>query len=38
VTNTVDQTEHKARCPKLEVLEVGNVFAEVGLVPFFPSR
>ncbi|KAL1610072.1 ribose-phosphate pyrophosphokinase [Paraconiothyrium brasiliense] len=28
VTNTVDQTEHKARCPKLEVLEVGNVFAE----------
>ena len=30
VTNTVDQTEHKSRCPKLEVLEVGNVFAEVG--------
>ncbi|KAH7412315.1 phosphoribosyltransferase-like protein [Phaeosphaeria sp. MPI-PUGE-AT-0046c] len=28
VTNTVDQAEHKARCPKLEVLEVGNVFAE----------
>ncbi|KAF1848938.1 phosphoribosyl pyrophosphokinase [Cucurbitaria berberidis CBS 394.84] len=28
VTNTVDQTDHKARCPKLEVLEVGNVFAE----------
>ncbi|KAF1931146.1 phosphoribosyl pyrophosphokinase [Didymella exigua CBS 183.55] len=28
VTNTVDQTEHKSRCPKLEVLEVGNVFAE----------
>ncbi|KAL6707283.1 ribose-phosphate pyrophosphokinase [Coniothyrium glycines] len=28
VTNTVPQAEHKARCPKLEVLEVGNVFAE----------
>ncbi|KAF2274992.1 ribose-phosphate pyrophosphokinase [Westerdykella ornata] len=28
VTNSVDQTEHLARCPKLEVLEVGNVFAE----------
>jgi ribose-phosphate pyrophosphokinase len=31
VTNTVDQTEHKKRCPKLEVLEVGNIFAEVSL-------
>jgi ribose-phosphate pyrophosphokinase len=30
VTNTVDQQEHQQRCPKLEVLEVGNVFAEVG--------
>lgn len=29
VTNTVDQREHQKRCPKLEVLEVGNVFAEV---------
>ena len=29
VTNSVDQTEHKRRCNKLEVLEVGNVFAEV---------
>lgn len=28
VTNSVDQSEHKASCPKLEVLEVGNVFAE----------
>ncbi|KAH7383865.1 phosphoribosyltransferase-like protein [Pyrenochaeta sp. MPI-SDFR-AT-0127] len=28
VTNTVPQADHKARCPKLEVLEVGNVFAE----------
>ena len=30
VTNTVPQEDHKARCPKLEVLEVGNVFAEVS--------
>lgn len=30
VTNTVPQADHKARCPKLEVLEVGNVFAEVS--------
>lgn len=30
VTNSVDQTEHKRHCPKLEVLEIGNVFAEVG--------
>jgi len=29
VTNTLDQREHCKRCPKLEVLEVGNVFAEV---------
>ncbi|KAF2842050.1 ribose-phosphate pyrophosphokinase [Patellaria atrata CBS 101060] len=28
VTNSVDQTEHKSRCPKLEVLDVGHVFAE----------
>ncbi|KAF2089260.1 phosphoribosyl pyrophosphokinase [Saccharata proteae CBS 121410] len=28
VTNSVDQTEHLRRCNKLEVLEVGNVFAE----------
>jgi len=28
VTNSVDQTEHLRRCRKLEVLEVGNVFAE----------
>lgn len=34
VTNSVDQADHKARCPKLEVLEVGNVFAEVGLYNF----
>lgn len=29
VTNSVDQADHVKRCPKLEVLEVGNVFAEV---------
>ncbi|KAF2475526.1 ribose-phosphate pyrophosphokinase II [Lindgomyces ingoldianus] len=28
VTNSVDQADHLKRCPKLEVLEVGNVFAE----------
>ncbi|KAL2008129.1 hypothetical protein VTN00DRAFT_8111 [Thermoascus crustaceus] len=28
VTNSVDQEEHMRRCPKLEVLEVGHVFAE----------
>ncbi|EOD43191.1 Phosphoribosyltransferase [Neofusicoccum parvum] len=28
VTNSVDQTEHLENCSKLEVLEVGNVFAE----------
>lgn len=33
VTNSVDQTEHKRNCPKLEVLEVAHVFAEVC----FPS-
>ena len=30
VTNSVDQEDHKRRCPKLEVLEVANVFAEVS--------
>lgn len=29
VTNSLDQTENQKRCPKLEVLEVGHVFAEV---------
>ncbi|KAF2654436.1 phosphoribosyl pyrophosphokinase [Lophiostoma macrostomum CBS 122681] len=28
VTNSVDQSDHARRCHKLEVLEVGNVFAE----------
>ena len=28
VTNSVPQQEHLERCEKLEVLEVGNVFAE----------
>lgn len=31
VTNTVDQSEHLRRCSKLEILEVGHVFAEVSL-------
>jgi ribose-phosphate pyrophosphokinase len=38
VTNTVDQEEHLARCPKLDVLDVGHVFAEVNIylcLPFF---
>lgn len=30
VTNSVPQDEHKKRCPKLEVLDVGHVFAEVN--------
>ena len=32
VTNSVPQEQHMAKCPKLEVLEVGNVFAEVSVV------
>ena len=28
VTNSVDQRENSKRCPKLEVLEVGHIFAE----------
>ncbi|KAI9810804.1 MAG: ribose-phosphate pyrophosphokinase [Thelocarpon impressellum] len=28
VTNSVPQQEHQAKCPKLEVLDVGTVFAE----------
>lgn len=34
VTNTVDQKEHAQACPKLEVLEVGQVFAEVFFTTF----
>lgn len=30
VTNSIDQRENCKRCPKLEVLEVGHVFAEVS--------
>ena len=30
VTNSVPQEEHRKRCPKLEVLEIGTVFAEVS--------
>jgi ribose-phosphate pyrophosphokinase len=28
VTNSVPQEEHRRMCPKLEVLEVGSIFAE----------
>lgn len=38
VTNTVDQREHCRRCPKLEVLEVGTVFAEVSQSTHIPSN
>ena len=31
VTNSVPQEEHQQRCPKLEVLDVGHIFAEVSL-------
>jgi hypothetical protein len=31
VTNSVPQDDHKRRCPKLEVLEIGTVFAEVSV-------
>jgi len=38
VTNSVDQGEHLRRCPKLEVLEVGHVFAEVSDIrPIFSA-
>ena len=30
VTNSVPQEEHEKLCPKLEVLDVGHVFAEVA--------
>lgn len=30
VTNSVDQSDHLARCPKLEELKVGDLFAEVS--------
>ncbi len=36
VTNSVPQEEHKRQCPKLEVLDVGHVFAEVGY-SFLPT-
>jgi ribose-phosphate pyrophosphokinase len=32
VTNSIDQREHKQRCPKLEVLEVGHIFAEASII------
>lgn len=36
VTNSVDQLDHRRRCPKLEVLEVGHVFAEVSVQVKYP--
>ena len=30
VTNSVPQEEHQKQCPKLEVLDIGHIFAEVG--------
>lgn len=30
VTNSLDQEKNQMKCPKLEVLEVGHVFAEVS--------
>ncbi len=30
MTNSVPQEEHEKLCPKLEVLDVGHVFAEVA--------
>jgi len=37
VTNTIDQQEHCKRCPKLEVLEVGTIFAEVSFISLITS-
>lgn len=37
-TNSVPQEEHLRACPKLEVLEVGNVFAEVSFLSFETCR
>ena len=33
VTNSLPQEEHQQRCKKLEVLDIGGVFAEVGNLP-----
>lgn len=33
VTNSVPQEEHRKQCPKLEVLDVGHIFAEVSALP-----
>ena len=30
VTNSIPQEDHQKRCPKLEVLEIGTIFAEVS--------
>ena len=36
VTNSLPQEEHQRRCPKLEVLEIGPIFAEVSFDGPFP--
>ena len=38
VTNSVPQHEHLKRCPKLQVLDVGHIFAEVSLGSRLPRR
>ena len=38
VTNTVPQEEHLSQCPKLEVLEVGSIFAEASRLSSFHGR
>ena len=38
VTNSVPQHEHLKRCPKLQVLDVGHIFAEVSLGSGPPRR
>ena len=35
VTNSVPQHEHLKRCPKLQMLDIGHVFAEVSLELLF---
>ena len=37
VTNSVPQEEHQKRCPKLVVLDVGHLFAEVCTISTFRS-
>lgn len=34
VTNSLPQEEHMKRCPKLEVLDIGTIFAEVRIITY----